>query len=122
MVGKIVTATSPTDVTMFTVTVSDPNPGDDLFIRALADYPDVSNNTRPIGGDQRIPHSLDGSLLRQDVTINVSCNTNVLAASITEHPITIIIADRPFGPVIPQPTALTSPDGLFVTANWVLNV
>ena len=122
MVGKIVTATSPSAITTFTVTVTDPNPGDNLHIRALLDYPDVSNNTRTLIADQTIMHSLDGTLLKQDVSVNVSCDTGPPAQSVMQHAVTIIIADREFGPLIPQPTALKDPDGLFVIANWALNL
>jgi hypothetical protein len=122
VLGKIVTATSPTDMTTFTVTVTDPNPGDDLHVRALLDYPDVSANTRTLIADQTINHSLDGTLLNRDVAVPVNCDIGPPAPSVMQHPVTIIIADRPFGPLRPVPTALTAADGLFVTANWVLNL
>jgi hypothetical protein len=76
----------------FTVTVQDPNVGDDLFVRFVADYPPLSGNTRFLL-DQMIPHTANGTLLATDVSVTVGCNA---VAPLPSHQVTVIVADRDF--------------------------
>jgi hypothetical protein len=116
--GSIVTPPALT----FSVTVTDPNLGDDLYIRWLADYPGA--NYRPVPADPSfVAHSTNGQPLAAPVTATVDCTVdNLVTTTDGEHRIEVIIADRPFLDPIPPNTNLdlvTSP-GLVVRASWTL--
>jgi hypothetical protein len=76
----------------FHVTVQDPNPGDNLYVRFVADYPPLSGNTRFVG-DKQVPHNPDGQLLSKDVEVVVTC---AMLAKLPTHQVTVIVADREF--------------------------
>jgi len=115
--GSIVTG-SITGISPFTATVTDPNLGDSLYVRWLADYPPQGPNTRTLVPDTKMGNSPTG----QDVAAAVSC-TNVQLAPITEHQITVIVADRPFSTSpTDDKTALMDPVGFTVQANWILKL
>jgi hypothetical protein len=84
--GKRVTVPS------FRVTVQDPNVGDDLFVRFVADFPPVGDNMKFLK-DVKVDHHPDGTLLSEDVRLDVLCNAVVPLPS---HQITVIVADRKF--------------------------
>jgi hypothetical protein len=76
----------------FRVSVQDPNVGDDLFVRFVADFPPLSGNTRFLL-DQHVPHTADGKLLFQDVSVTVRCSA---VAQLPSHQVAVIVADRDF--------------------------
>jgi hypothetical protein len=113
--GSIVTGTP--EKTLFTITVLDPNVGDTLHIRWLADYPLRNGNTRTLAVDQLIANSTTG----QDVTFDVNCGYSL--APLDQHQITAIVADRGFQMSQQgDETALVDPAGLSIQATWFLNL
>src|SRR4051812_34931695 len=60
-IGAVVTRSA------FLVTVTDPNVGDDLYVRWIADYPPYSNNTRTLLPTTKVTHSADGKPLSRDL-------------------------------------------------------
>jgi hypothetical protein len=128
LIGMIVDGT-PARVPTFTVSVTDPNLGDNLHVRFLADYPPDTANTRTLVRDNEIDHSTAGKPILQDVSATPSCNTDNLA-KIPQHQIMAIVADRPFDDspppagMAPDLTKLLDPDGQGkkVIATWTLNL
>ena len=128
LIGMIVDGT-PARVPTFTVSVTDPNLGDDLHVRFLADFPPATANTRTLVKDTLIAHSTNGKPLLQDVSATPSCTTDNLA-KIPQHQIMAIVADRPFdnspppAGMAPDLTKLIDPDrqGKKVIATWTLNL
>ena len=116
--GAIVT---PPQLT-FSVTVTDPNIGDDLYVRWLADYPGA--NYRPVMAmPSFVAHSTNGQPLRASVSAIVDCVLDNLAmTSDGEHRVEVIVADRPFVDPVPPDTRLdlVMDPGLAVHASWVL--
>jgi hypothetical protein len=104
--------TTPT----FRVTVQDPNPGDDLFVRFVADYPLLTEDTRPLT-TRPITHRADGRLLAEDVTVTATCTA---LASRSSHQITVIVADRDFLKDAAPPGQLSDPLRLPAAAQRVL--
>ena len=106
---------------MFRVTISDPNLGDDLHVRWLADYPPFSSNTRTIQEDQTIVHSMNGQPLQQEVSVPVDCGLENLAP-IAQHQVMVVVADRPFPLSAPAgDLASVPPPGHAVVGSWILN-
>jgi hypothetical protein len=107
------------------VTVSDPNVGDDLVVRWILEYPPYTAGRTRVLRDDPFTHSADGKELQQpSKTPDLGCL--YLAQGISSHPITALVADRPFldSPdltVEEQLTALPN-TALTVEAHWVLNV
>jgi hypothetical protein len=106
------------------VTVSDPNVGDDLVVRWILEYPPFSDRTHRLK-DDHFTHSADGKELQQPSEApDLGCLS--LAQGISAHPITALVADRAFlvRPDLPLEEQLTAlPTGaLTVEAHWVLNV
>jgi hypothetical protein len=127
-IGSIVTVTgTATAAPPFRVSVSDPNVGDDLHVRFLADFPPKTGNTRTLIVDHVVTHNADGTRLNEDVTVTPSCGTFNLA-NIALHQIMVIVADRPFldkpaAPGLPVDlTKLADPEGLEVVASWTLEM
>lgn len=118
--GSLVVKTGTT-APVFRVTVTDPNLGDDLFVRWVADYPRISSNTRLLGS-QMVPRSTNGQPLRQDVSVTVDCALDNLAP-IAQHQVLVIVADREF-PVPPPENDLTivAPPGQSVVGSWILDL
>ena len=101
--GQVLTAGTAQS---FTITVTDPNAGDDLNIRWIAEYPPFTNITRRLM-DQPVFHSADGERLHAPVKITISCAFYPLA-SIASHTIMALVSDRPFRDVPDQPDAGTT--------------
>jgi hypothetical protein len=112
-----------------TVTVSDPNVGDDLVVRWIVEYPPYnSDRTRGLPDDPFI-HSADGKQLLKPSERNISCLS--LAQGISAHPITALISDRAFlccdalhdGANLTAEEKLTKlpSNALSVEAHWVVN-
>jgi hypothetical protein len=102
----------------FSVTVTDPNVGDNLYIRWLADYPGA--NYRPLMADPPfVAHSTNGQPLRKSVSTTVDCFLDNLAmTSDGEHRVEVLVADRPF--VDGTQLDMVMDPGLVVRASWVL--
>jgi len=114
--GSIVTGSASASTT-FTATVTDPNLGDRmLHTRWLADFPPQGPNTRTLTLNIDVSNLATGT----DVTQTVSCQS--LLAPVPEHPITVIVADRPFDDTKTDLTALADPTGFTVQATWFLKL
>jgi hypothetical protein len=105
----------------FRVTVQDPNAGDDLYVRFLADFPGLSGNTRFLL-DKRVPHTADGRLLSEDVSVVVTC---AALAKTPSHQVTVIVADRGFvfdaSSPMQDPRLLPS-DAQRIFGSWTLDM
>jgi hypothetical protein len=119
LAGSIVTA-SPT-VPTFTVVVSDPNVGDDLQVRWIADFPPLSDNTS-VMETVPVPHSADSKVDFHEVSIQPNCALHHLAR-IPSHQIYVVVADRPFlPPGTPIDFERLPNDGLKDSRSWILNL
>jgi hypothetical protein len=123
-IGMRVTGNSM-DTFTFSLTVTDPNPGDTLHVRWLADYPPFSaTNTRLLQEDT-VPASTTGMPQQTSVSRPIGCRTSPLSA-LPSHQVMAIVADRPFLPSLPPPAPVDygrlPPDGLKVVAVWILDV
>jgi hypothetical protein len=111
-------------VPMFEVTVTDPNVGDDLYVRWIVDYPPYNDNTRPFA-QPKVVHSVDGSPLLQNLTFAPNCVDDNLA-KIARHQIMVVVADRDFSKQLPMQavdlTRLVPGDGRKVIGTWVLDM
>jgi hypothetical protein len=110
----------------FLATVSDPNIGDDLYYRWIADYPPYSDNTRTLQPTTKVPHSVDGTLLNADLTVKPDCALYNLA-KLPRHQIMVVVADRDFLPPQSSPTepvdfARLPSDGRKVVGSWILEM
>jgi hypothetical protein len=105
----------------FKVTLTDPNLGDDLYVRWVVDYPPYSTNTRPFP-PQMYPHSTATPPPPQDVSISIDC-VNANLAPINQHQLMVIVADRPFADPGPQQNLanVTTP-GIAVVGTWTFNL
>jgi hypothetical protein len=116
--GAIVATSTP----MFSVTVTDPNVGDDLHVRWLADYPSTTGSYRTLVPDFFIAHAADGQPLHATSSFTIDCAVDNLAmTSDGQHRIEAIVADRGFVPNPPnnQLDAVTD-DGLVARAFWLV--
>lgn len=119
--GALVTAST---FRTFRVTVQDPNVGDDLYVRFIADYVPLSADTRALS-DESITHTANGRLLAKDVAVTIRCGDGL--ANLPSHQITVIVADRKFMDVDPAPGQLFDPGRLptgagIRRATWTLNL
>jgi hypothetical protein len=126
-IGSIVTAPSPTTIPTFIVTVTDPNFGDTLHVRWLADYPPSTANTRTLTRDQTFPPNSNGGAVNGSSMVIPNCNADNLAR-IPQHQIMMVVGDRMFDDspppqgMLPDLTKLQGTDGLKAIATWVLNL
>jgi hypothetical protein len=105
----------------FSVTVTDPNVGDDLFVEWFADYPGA--NYRPLPAPSSVAHSTNGQPLHATLTATVDCSIDNLVPNTNgEHRIEVIVADRPFVDPIPPETRLdlVPTPGFAIRASWLL--
>lgn len=82
----------------FSVTVSDPNVGDDLYVRWIANFPPASGDTRSIK-DEVIPHSADGTPLFAESSVRPACIKD-LVANLPSHRVMVVVSDQPFLDVV----------------------
>jgi len=116
--GQIVTA-SP--VAKFTVVVEDPNVGDDLQVRWIADYPPITDSTS-VMATTPVPHAAGATVSSHEVSIEPNCALHHLAR-IPSHQIAVIVADRPFlDPGTPINFERLPLDGLKNSRSWILNL
>jgi hypothetical protein len=107
----------------FSVTVQDPNVSDNLYVRFVADYPLLTEDTR-ILATGRVWHRPDGRLLSESVEHVVKCDQ---LANRPSHQITVIVADREFLEGATAPGQLTDPlrlpaDAQRVLGSWTLDL
>ncbi|HZL16810.1 MAG TPA: hypothetical protein VFG23_03585 [Polyangia bacterium] len=116
---SIVTSQMPS----FSVTFTDPNVGDDLHVRWLADYPSTTGNYRTLVEDFIYVHSADGQPQQPTDTRSVDCTVDNLAmTSDGQHRIEAIIADREFAPPSDGKLDGVDPPGLVARAAWILQI
>ena len=115
-----------------TVTVTDPNVTDDIFIRWIAEYPPYNPMiTHLLGQDSQVSHSLNGTQVTEMRSFSpVTCFNLTRGTGAIAHPITALVSDRMFQ----DPSAATSANAeqvltrsadqhaLYAEAHWVLNV
>jgi len=127
------TATPPflaeTALTKFSVTVTDPNGGDDLYVRWYVDYPPVSQSfTRSLFAFiTTIVHRADGAQQFTQIDMTVDCIRDFLNSAIPRHQIAVLVGDRDFAPEAGDLTQLKADptmlkDGSHATvAGWFLD-
>lgn len=118
--GQIVSA-SPM-VPQFTIIVEDPNVGDDLYVRWIADFPPLTDNTI-VMETTMVQHAAGNQVSVHEVPpFQPNCALHHLAR-IPSHQIMVVVADRPFlDPGTPIDFERLPPDGLKDTRSWILNL
>lgn len=111
---------------MFRVSVLDPNLGDTLHFRWLADYPLFTGNTRVLIRDLESPPPTNGSLQFRESFVQPDCNLNTLA-KLPSHRIMVIVSDREFlNPMKEGSTEVDfgriPSDGHKLVASWTLDM
>jgi hypothetical protein len=109
------------------VTVSDPNVGDSLVVRWIADFPPYNSDRTRILLEQDISSSADGRpLYATRETPSLNC---FYLAPGNSHPVMALVADRPFftraeAPNLSDAELLTAlpTNALSVEAHWVLDI
>jgi hypothetical protein len=91
--GGVVTVPSNT-AKRITITVTDPNASDDLYIRWIAEYPPYTINSI-ILLNEPVSHAANGERLHSPQAIAISCQYP-LARTITLHTLMALVSDRPF--------------------------
>jgi hypothetical protein len=121
--GAVVTVASPKTSAQFSVTITDHNAGDTLFVRWLANYPDyVRGTTLKLEGPRdQYPPSTDGHPWVQQVVNTIDC-LDVAPDGLPQHRISFAVADRAFlDQDFKQP--LQVPDGgKVIVYTWTLNL
>ncbi len=100
-----------TPLTRFSVTVTDPNVGDDLYVRWYVDYPPFSPSfTRALFAPiTTIFHRADGAQQFMPIEMIVDCTRDVLSSAIPQHQIAVLVGDRDFAPEASDLTQLKDP-------------
>jgi hypothetical protein len=109
---------------MFSVTITDPNVGDNLHVRWVADYPSTTQDYRTLIPDSVHEHSANGELLHATDQFNLDCVADNLAMTSTgQHRIEAIVADRPYltDPVDGKLDDVES-GGYVTRATWIVQV
>jgi hypothetical protein len=116
--GSIVSVTGT--VPTFHVLVTDPNVGDDLQVRWIADYPPFVNGKTSVIVTTPVPSS--GTVQIHDVTHQPNCVIDHLAPTST-HQFFVVVADRMFlDPGTPVDVERLPKDGLKNSRSWILNL
>jgi hypothetical protein len=107
----------------FSVTVQDPNVSDTLYVRFVADYPLLTEDTKVLG-TVKVPRRPDGRLLAEEAVGEASC---LGLANRPSHQITVIVADREFLDGATVPGQLADParlptDARKVVGSWTLDL
>jgi hypothetical protein len=112
------------------VTVTDPNVGDSIYLRWIAEYPPYDDVKTRTLSDATVPPSADGKqVYSNQPSENIGCG--YLAVQTSVHPITVLITDRPFPTLVDFPNMTREEqitkinDAQFAgkaEAHWVLNV
>jgi hypothetical protein len=116
-------AADANNVQKFTITVSDPNVREPLFLKWLEEYPPVTAETNQIAAmNFMVPPSETGQAMRAQKTETFGCGVFANKTR-TEHLITAVVSDRPF--VIGGPLSnplLVEDNGQTDTVTWTLNL
>jgi len=109
------------DPATFSVTLSDNNVGDPLFVRWIVEYPPFNDINTKSPQDDEIPPPQDGSLVRRPVSFEPNCfKLNVTTST---HQITAAVSDSRFigGSQSTESDLLLTEDGLRpALVNWTL--
>jgi hypothetical protein len=108
------------------ISATDPNVGDPLVVRWIAEYPPYNQDRTRLLKNQTFPASLDGRPLQVTSRQDLDCLSLAQGAL---HPVTALVSDRDFLTVNDQPdlsieeqfTKLRK-NALSVEAHWVLNM
>ncbi len=125
-VGGIITVLSGEEPPTITVSVADPNRGDVLYLQWLYDYPPYDDNfTRRVSWSTLPPPQNDG-IVRDSVRFAPSCSDGI-SRTLTQHRLTLAIADREFvkPALAPEPESrldTVSEGGYRDRGTWVLNM
>ncbi len=122
--GSEITAPPSGDVS-FSLTVSDPNLGDTLYVRWISDYPPYSDDSRQLGDLIEIAPPADGKPARAPMRFSPSCVVHSIARGLTRHRIMVAVSDRKFLPeqTSPElPFTLVPPDAHLIVGTWTLNL
>lgn len=122
--GEVVTVGNATPA--FMVTLGDPNVGDTLYVKWLFDYPKWDETYSRVGLSYPIPPSPNREVQRTSQHFQPSCADHNIARGITEHRLTLAVADRPF--LLPEDPAAPSDyrldavgEGTFLLrATWII--
>jgi len=120
--GAVVTA-SPNTGQLFSVTITDANVGDTLFVRWLANYPDykLGATFKLEGPRDHYPPSADGQRWSAEVANTIDC-LDVAGDGMTQHHINFAVADRAFlDGDYTQPLQLPA-GAKMAQYNWTLNL
>jgi hypothetical protein len=109
----------------FRVTVSDPNVGDDLYVRWISNFPPASGDTRSFKEDV-IRHSADGTPLFGESAVTAVCIKD-LVANLPLHRVMVVVSDRPFLDVVLPSSpdidfARVAPGAGKLVATWTLDL
>jgi hypothetical protein len=112
---------SETTTSTFRVTVTDPNGGDDLYIRWVSDYPPISAMSRALFAPVTIiPHRADGVQQYTPIEMTVDCVRDFLPRGITRHQIQVLVGDADFAPESTELSLLKNQSHA-VYNSWVLD-
>lgn len=106
---------------LFEITATDPNPGDSLHVRWIADFPEtVPDMARTLSLSETFAPGPNNTPARAHSTITVDCDAYKLQTGVDRHRIAAVVADQDFA----GGTDLTavSNQGRSVLATWVWNV
>jgi len=110
-------------VQTFTITVSDPNVREPLFLKWLEEFPPFTVETHEIAAmNPMVPPSATGEAMRAPIPEMFDCG-KLANNTKTEHLITAVVADRPFviGGPLGQPL-LVEDNGQTDTATWTMSL
>ncbi len=107
----------------FEVTLRDPNPGDELYVRWIFNYPPYSDDNTRISNVNRLPPtSPDGP---RRIAIAVNCSLLSLPKGRKQHRVMLAVSDRQFKRDVDSAPDLrltgTQPDAHLLQAVWTLN-
>jgi hypothetical protein len=109
----------------FQIAVTDPNVGDTLYVRWIADYPDYQEQrTRTLRSDEEGPPS-EGMPTPRQFSTTISCNDFDPAGAeniLGRHQIMVVVSDRAFADDDVRRPEKAADGGLTDAANWTLNL
>jgi hypothetical protein len=106
---------------IFQIRITDPNVGDFLYLKWIADYPPYTIvNTRQIPTNKPIvPPNGDGTPINELIETSIDCNA--INSSFSHHKIMAVVADRDFVNVAGNLLVVRS-GGQYALATWYLNL
>jgi hypothetical protein len=116
--GTVVMA-GPANSARFSVTITDPNVGDTLRVRWMANYPDYKLGTTFMlaGPREEYTPTMNGMPWSAEVVNVIDC-LDLAPARLQEHQISVTVADRPFQDVDYTHPLLVAGGGKTEEARW----